>query len=240
MLDKIKVALREGGMRVCFQPMKAVYALDKPATFFEALVRLDALGKLIPAGRFMTAVQGDRETAIALDDFVLRSVAAQVKRHEDYRYAVNVTAASLALPGFEGKIDQLFGDAAKERLVIEVMEDHPLSVAAIATTHSLLKITSVYLDDVGMSFSNAQAIVSHGINGLKIDGSYVVKMLDSRPHRAIVAAVFSICMALDMVCVCEKVENPLLVEAIKTLAGHYRFLDLYLQGYAIGRPELHR
>jgi EAL domain-containing protein (putative c-di-GMP-specific phosphodiesterase class I) len=239
MLDKIKVALREGGMRVCYQPLKRIDELDQEPHFFEALVRLDALGKLISAGRFMTAVQGDHETAIALDDFVLRSVAAQVHR-SSHRYAVNVTAASLAQPDFDSKIRHLFGGKAKKQLVIELMEDQQLSAAAIATTQRMRKLTSMYLDDVGKGFNDAQAIVSLAVNGLKIDGSYVTGMITSPPHRAIVEAIFVICVALRMTCICEHVESQALIEAIKTMAKRHSFLDLYLQGYAIGRPELHR
>jgi EAL domain-containing protein (putative c-di-GMP-specific phosphodiesterase class I) len=242
MLDQIKEALRENGsgMRVCYQPMKELWSLDQPAIFFEALVRLDSLGKLVPASAFIGAVLNDVETSLALDDFVLRSVAAQIKRHENYRYAVNVTAASLASPDFDDKIRRLFGDTAKDQLVIELIEDQPLNADAVATTRRMRKLTSLYLDDVGTGFSNAEAIVSLSVDGLKIDGSYVTRMLTSPPHKAIIEAVFVICLALRMTCICEHVESPALIEALKSLAGNYRLLDLYLQGYAVGRPELHR
>lgn len=242
MLDLIKEALRENGrgMRVCYQPMKEVWSLDQPATFFEALVRLDDLGRLVPAGVFIGAVLNDTETSLALDDFVLRSVAAQIRRHENYRYAVNVTAASLASPDFDDKIRQLFGDTAKDQLVIELIEHQPLNASAVATTRRMRKLTSLYLDDVGTGFSNAEAIVALAVDGLKIDGSYVTRMLTSPPHKAIIEAVFVICLSLRMTCICEHVESPSLIEALKSLSGNYRLLELYLQGYAIGRPELHR
>lgn len=236
--DDIEAAIStdNGSLLLHYQPLKKLPDLDRPPLFFEALVRMKSGKKIIPASNFITAVLHNPPLAMKLDEWVLRSVAAQM-RTDEFRYAVNVTPASLHQPEFLHLVKDIFEDIPKNRLVIEVIETHQLHEEAIACVKALNERFCTYLDDVGEGWSNLRAIANLSVSGLKIHGRYISNMSAYQKHRAIVGGVFDICRNIQLECVCEWVETPLEVEAVSLMAAHYPFLKLYLQGYEIGRPE---
>lgn len=240
MLEQIQAALENDGegLLVHYQPIVNFTERDRPIKMYEALIRFQDGDRVVKASDFILQVLREPETCIKLDHWVLNAVAKQTREDRDtsIQYSVNVTAATLSDQKFPEQIQELFGARAKDRLIIELIEKQELSSVAITTVKALQQICSVFLDDVGEEFSNLKAIVNIPVNGLKIHGSYVSQVLESIKRRAVLRALFSICEELGLKCVCECVQTEAMIAGLATVAERYPSLNLYLQGYIIGRP----
>jgi len=240
MLERIQAALAsdDEGLLLHYQPIVKITERDRPIKMYEALVRLQDGDRVFQANDFILQVLREPETSIKLDHWVLNAVAKQMREDRDtsIQYSVNVTAATLSDQKFPAKVRELFGEQAKDRLILELIENQELHSVEIAAVKVLQEICSVFLDDVGQEFSNLKAIVNIPVNGLKIHGSYILGLLESIKRRAVVRALFGICEELGIKCVCECVQTEAVIEGLATVAERYPSLDLYLQGYIIGRP----
>ena len=194
MLEQIQAALENDGegLLLHYQPIVKITERDRPTKMYEALIRFQDGNRVANASDFILQVLREPETCIKLDHWVLNAVAKQMREDRDtsIQYSVNVTAATLSDQKFPEQIQELFGERAKDRLIIELIENQELHSVEIAAVKVLQETCSVFLDDVGQEFSNLKAIVSIPVNGLKIHGSYILGLLESIKRRAIVRALF--------------------------------------------------
>ncbi|NEQ22892.1 MAG: EAL domain-containing protein [Microcoleus sp. SIO2G3] len=231
-VDALDIALDTGeGLRVIYQPLKRLGELGRPVRFFEALLRFDLGGYAISPSRFIPLVLADSALSQKLDRFVLDRVSQQMRRDQSH-YAVNLTAASMGDRHLVGEIANIFfGLRSQERLILEVIENQRVEESSLI--EALNQHSRVWLDDVGMEFSNFGAIATLPVKGLKIHGSFVKSMIRCRRARAIVRGIFQICQELELSCVAEWVETPYHLEAIALMAVEFPGLDLWVQGWGI-------
>ena len=111
--------------------------------------------------------------------------------------------------------------------------------AAIASMDSALKFMqqlkkrgcSFALDDFGAGLSSFGYLKALPVDFLKIDGSFVRRLVESESDRAIVRSANEIGHVMGMKTVAEFVENKEILQILKDIG-----ID-YAQGYGIAMPE---
>lgn len=110
----------------------------------------------------------------------------------------------------------------------EDIEDFESAVQILAELRALgIRIT---LDDFGTGNSSLGRLKRIPVDGIKIDRSYVLDLLDSHVDRAIAKAVVTLAHSLDCTVVAEGIENEATLAYLKLIGCDSS------QGYWISRP----
>jgi EAL domain-containing protein (putative c-di-GMP-specific phosphodiesterase class I) len=118
------------------------------------------------------------------------------------------------------------------RLSIEITETVLLTdlVVAAAELDSVRALgVKVAIDDFGTGYTSLSQLGQLPISTLKIDKSFVVDMIISPEHRAVVRSIVHLATSLGLKTVAEGVEDAVIAEALADLGCDY------LQGYLITR-----
>ncbi|TIU73950.1 MAG: EAL domain-containing protein, partial [Mesorhizobium sp.] len=94
-----------------------------------------------------------------------------------------------------------------------------------------LRHCRVSLDDFGAGMSSFEYLRRFPIDAIKIDGSFVEHIADSRFDREIVSAITGIARSMGAAVVAEKVEEKNALEILMGMGVAYG------QGYFLHRPE---
>ncbi len=159
----------------------------------------------------------------------------QAAGHRGLRISVNVSAQQLSKEGFSGEVAQLLqevgvGDGALE---IEITESAVLSRAeTIAQNLAALRTlgVGVALDDFGTGYSSLTLLQRLPVDTLKIDRSFVSKILTDQTTRVIVASLIELSKQLGITPVAEGVETDEDVDQLHALGCRQ------LQGYLLAKP----
>lgn len=204
----------------------------------EVLLRvLDDDNTPIPAGIFIPMVKR-LGLGQAFDRLVVQEVMSRLARQASPapRIAINLFPGSILDAGFS---DWLCAELARQpgiagQLVFEIAEYSALEdLAALKTWVDRIRATGARtsIDHFGRGFTSFGYLCETRIDYLKIDGSFITGLTQSRDHRFFVEAVANIAHGLDITVVAEAVESE---EDIATL----RALGIDgLQGYGVGAPS---
>ncbi|MBK1680494.1 putative bifunctional diguanylate cyclase/phosphodiesterase [Rhodocyclus tenuis] len=237
-VDSVYAALARREFVLHYQPK--VDLKLKRVVGAEALIRWrhPERGLLLP-GAFLPAIEDDR-VMIALGNWVIGEALAQMQRwHEqglDLSLSVNITAQHLLAPDFLSGLRQLLlacSGPTTSRLEIEVLESSHIEDAAkveqIIVACRELGV-GFALDDFGTGYSSLAYLRRLSADTLKIDQSFVSRMLDDPSDLAIVSGVIGLAAAF---------QRRLVAEGVETIAQARRLLRLgchLVQGYGIARP----
>jgi len=126
--------------------------------------------------------------------------------------SINVSPLTLG-QGFASYVDSMIRTHAVDptRVTLEVTET--ASVRDLKTAHSTLCEVSeigvqVSLDDFGTGYSSLTYVHDLPISELKIDRSFVDRMIEERKARELVRAIIHVAKALDLRLVAEGIETP--------------------------------
>ena len=90
---------------------------------------------------------------------------------------------------------------------------------------------SFSLDDFGSGFSSYGYLKNLPVNYIKIDGAFVLNIVEDKVNSVMVRSINDVAKALNMKTVAEFAENEQIVETLKEIGVDY------MQGYQIHRPE---
>lgn len=153
----------------------------------------------------------------------------------DLTIAVNLSAAILSDPYVNELIKRAVTIWGMDptRLVLEVTEsavmEEPL---AALNTLNLLRETGarVSIDDFGTGYSSLAYLKNLPVNELKIDKSFVMKMVDNDDDAKIVKSVIDLAHNFDLTVVAEGVENEESLDSLTSMGCDVA------QGFYLGRP----
>ena len=149
--------------------------------------------------------------------------------------AVNLSTSCLSDVALADYIQQSCSDAgvAAEQLILEITESTAMDRTADSfdtLTRLRLKGFRLSVDDFGTGYSSLAQLARLPLSEIKIDRSFVMKLLSSEDARKIVDATIRLAQGMDLVSVAEGVEDEAVLGALADLGC------TLAQGYHIARP----
>ncbi len=235
---QLRFALERDELSLQYQPMASLG--DGSHCGVEALLRWNnpELGSVSPAE--FIAVAEEAGLMESIGEWVLCTACRQAKAWSDQglppiRTAVNVSTLQIrsgTLPGLLRRIQSATGLDLRW-LEIELTESVMMqdSEAALAQMRELSAMgVSVSLDDFGTGFSSLSYLSLFPFDSLKIDRSFIHRMIDDHRSAAITQAAIGIAHGLEMKVVAEGVETRQQLDYLRA-AGCDE-----MQGYLLSRP----
>ena len=207
----------------------------------EVLCRLrDDEGRLVPPIEFFEVANQARLSA-QLDRQIITAVFDWFRRRPDAlavtrKCAINIGSATLSDPEFMPFIRQLMleQNIAPAKFCFEITESNVIDdVAQSRTIVQELRAAGfrVSIDDFGTGFATYSYLKRYQVDEIKIDGTFVTALGDSKIDIEIVQSIVRIAKMLNVKTVAEFVASDTLRKQV-TLLG----VD-FVQGYAIGMPQ---
>jgi diguanylate cyclase (GGDEF)-like protein/PAS domain S-box-containing protein len=235
MAARLSAALERDSLTLYGQPVLPVQ--EGGQGYVEVLVRmLDDDGTLVMPSTFIPAAER-YGLATRLDRWVIRHAFETYARAgaPEITLAINLSGHSL-------------GDAGLTRYVREQLERHGVPPghitfevtesqavqdldAALSFVHEMHRLGCRFaLDDFGVGVSSFSYLRMLPVDGIKVDGGFVKRMMSDRADHAIVAAVAEIGRVMNISTVAEFVVDAAILDKVRELG-----ID-YAQGYHLGEP----
>jgi diguanylate cyclase (GGDEF)-like protein/PAS domain S-box-containing protein len=241
--NDLRRALARHEFRVFYQPIVAVD--DGHIAGFEALVRWQhpERGLLMP-GDFI-AVAEEMGAIIQLDRWVAEEACKQLRMwHQKFRahsrvtMSVNLSTTQLMRPDVVAGIDLilrnsgLYGQSLKLEVTESVLMENAQYASAVLEQLRALNI-AISVDDFGTGYSSLAYLRRFEIDTLKIDYSFVSRMLEDDESSEIVRTIITLAKNLGKDTVAEGVQTRSQFEALVELDVNM------VQGYFIAPPLPH-
>jgi diguanylate cyclase (GGDEF)-like protein len=210
----IQRAVSSNGFEVFYQPI-----IDTKGELcgLEALLRLrDGDGKLISSDIFIPIAEST-EAIIAVGRWVVREVCRQLREWQDsglevVPIAINVSALQIVQTNFCADILSTLSEfnIAPDLVHLELTESSVMPQDGLALDNMLkLSAEGIHfsIDDFGTGFSSLGRLHQLPVSILKIDQSFVKRMLDPNGTLPIVTTIISMAHSLNVGVVAEGVER---------------------------------
>src|SRR4051794_1633185 len=237
LIGELHGALDAGELVLHYQP-KAEIATGAVRSV-EALVRWQHPRQgLLGPGHFLPLVEQSGLTR-ALTAFVLDRALLEIRALReagyDLRVAVNLGPADLLDLGLPSEVERLLAARSFPAACLQLEVSEDVVMADVERTEEVLlglrhAGVRTALDDFGAGHSVLAHLRHLRIDELKIDRSFVMRLLEDERDAAIVHSVVDLAHRLGLTVVAEGVESP---EAWERLAGWH--CD-EAQGHLLGRP----
>lgn len=205
----------------------------------EALIRWnDPDSGLVPPSQFIPVLE---ETGMILEvgQWALGEAANVYRKWKNIgrkipRIAVNVSPIQLRQKDFARKVEEAVnsGNGATgidiEITETTVMHDVRRSMIILEAIRDLGIM--IAMDDFGTGYSSLSYLARLPIDYLKIDRSFIHKLVDNHDNLAIASAIVSMARSLGLQTIAEGVETREQVDLLKALGCHQ------MQGYYFSRP----
>ncbi|MCX6431899.1 MAG: bifunctional diguanylate cyclase/phosphodiesterase [Actinobacteria bacterium] len=230
----IRAAFDSGGddFLVYYQP---IVRLDDRSVFgVEALVRWRREGVILLPGAFIDDITKSGTMPLLTRHMIQQSLKELRSAGLPYAVAVNVAPELVTSDLIDEVRDALAsGHSTPEQLLLEITEES-LMRAPEAAALILAELRSagirIELDDFGTGWSGLSTLRDLSVDGLKIDYSFVSRILTDPTALAIVQGVATMAADLGIEVIYEGVEDEAVEEFLRT---SFRGCG---QGFAIARP----
>ncbi len=238
--NDLRRALTRNEFRVFYQPIVDIQ--DGHIAGFEALVRWQHPdeGLLLP-GRFISVAE-EMGSIIQLDRWVAEEACKQLRiwhqkfrQHSRATMSVNLSATQLMRPDVVAGIDLilrntgLYGQSLKLEVTESVLMENAQYASAVLEQLRKLKI-GISIDDFGTGYSSLSYLRRFEIDTLKIDYSFVSRMLEDDESSEIVRTIITLAKNLGKDTVAEGVQTRSQFEALVKLDVRM------VQGYFVSPP----
>lgn len=239
LVRQVDQAMLEGRIEAHYQP---IVRLDTAE-----IVGLESLARLrMPDGRIATASEfhsalSDPRIAYELTGHMIEQVARNVRQWIDaeipfQHVGINVTTGDFQRGDLADRIVSIFEreNVPLHHVVLEVNEavfmggsDHKVPLAAEALRALGILVA---LDDFGTGFASLTHLLSFPVDIIKIDRSFVTRIVSDLPSQVVVSAIIDIAHKLGMRIVAEGVETQEQADILLHLGC------VLGQGYLYSRP----
>ena len=241
-LQRLQSALKDNRFQLYHQPIVPAYGQDGGGPAMEVLVRLqDEAGHEVPPSEFVKAAERYRLMAL-VDRWVVQTTLAALGRGAipvptNRSIAINVSGQTLSDVQFlEFVVECLDSTGVNPAQVcFEITES-----AVVANLDHARRFVGVLhgmgcqfaLDDFGSGVGSFSNLKNLPMDYLKIDGSFMRNLERDSVNQAMVTAMIKLARTLNFKVIAEQVED------IATLDTARRMGVDYVQGFAVGRPQL--
>jgi diguanylate cyclase (GGDEF)-like protein len=243
-VQRIRNGLNEQRFCLFAQEIRSLRRDEPDRCRIELLLRLrDEDGKLVQPGSFMPAAERYGLMPL-IDRWVVQNAFALLASRLNASEPARLTSCAINLSG------STFGDDGFVEYVRQQFDIHPVppgmicfeitETSAIANLPSARRFIQALkklgcrfsLDDFGTGMSSFSYLKHLPVDFIKIDGSFVTEMLNSKIDRAMVEMIVHVAKVMGKSTIAEFVETD------EILAGLREIGVDYAQGYAIGKPSL--
>jgi diguanylate cyclase (GGDEF)-like protein len=215
--DELGYAVREGEMRVEYQPIVALSSGDLAG--MEALARWHHPARgIVPPATFIPLAE-ETGHIHEIGAWVLEQACVQVKEWQDrlppgrgLYLSVNVSGMQLERPRFAAEVIEMLDRVGYDptRLVLEVTESALVNEATALTHLTELRTLGVRVavDDFGTGYSSLRYLSRLPVDILKIDRSFVAELNGDPAGAAVAEAVIRLGQVLRLDTVAEGIEQP--------------------------------
>jgi diguanylate cyclase (GGDEF)-like protein/PAS domain S-box-containing protein len=225
---------------IAYQPIVALD--DFKLRGFEALVRWrHPLRGLISPANFIPVAE-EMGLIIKIDQWVLRKACEQMRQWQErfpsdppLSISVNLSGKQFAQPDLVEQIKAVLEDTKIDPRGLKLEITESVVMENIETTAALLwKLRELGLrlsiDDFGTGYSSLSYLHRFPIDTLKIDRSFISRMIDNNENREIVRTIVMLAQNLGMDVVAEGVETKAQLEELRKLECQNG------QGYLFSKP----
>jgi len=237
LFGELRRGLDRGELELHYQPK--VYLSDRRPAGVEALVRWrhPVRGVLGP-GDFLPVVQQSylmREVTAFVIETAVAQAALWRQAGLDLQVSINVSGRDLLDTGLADVIQQCLDrhNVPADALVLEIDERVLTSepAHALATAEALAAIgIGLSLDDFGTGYSSLLRLKRLPFNEVKVDASFVGRLLESPDDEVVVKSILDLAAALGIRSVAEGVESAEVASALLAMGC------VAAQGWHFGRP----
>jgi len=218
-------------LRLQYEP---IMSLDSERVAgFEALVRWQKPGRgLVHPGEFISMAE-QTELIIPMTRWVIREACRQVKYWQD-RFAefssiwvsLNLSPIYIEKCDFAAELSSRIAEQGLNatNLALEITESQLLDNADnILEGLNSLHDTGIklWIDDFGAGYSSLAYLVNFPIHSLKIDRSFISKLVREKKSNAIANAIVSLGKTLGVSVIAEGVETAEQLEYLRTISCPY-------------------
>jgi diguanylate cyclase (GGDEF)-like protein len=231
---EIRAAFEEGGedFLVYYQP---IIRLDDRSIYgVEALVRWRRGGSILPPGAFIDDITKSGAMPLLTRHMIQQSLRELRTAGLPYAVAVNVSP-ELVTSDLIGEVREALSSSRStpEQLLLEITEESLMRApesAALVLAELRRSGIRIELDDFGTGWSGLSTLRDLAVDGLKIDYSFVSRILTDPTALAIVHGVAAVAADLGIEVIYEGIEDQAVEDFLRTSFGGYG------QGFAIARP----
>jgi diguanylate cyclase (GGDEF)-like protein/PAS domain S-box-containing protein len=241
-LQRLQSALKENRFQLYHQPIVPAYGNNGGGPAMEVLVRLqDEAGHEIPPSEFVKAAERYRLMGL-VDRWVVQTTLAALGRGAipvppNRSIAINISGQTLSDGQFlEFVVECLDSTGVNSAQVcFEITES-----AVVANLDHARRFVGVLhgmgcqfaLDDFGSGVGSFSNLKNLPMDYLKIDGSFMRNLDRDSVNQAMVTAMIKLARTLNFKVIAEQVED------VATLDTARRMGVDFVQGFAVGRPQL--
>ena len=236
--SEIRNAIEDKAFEVYFQPQ--IELATEKIIGFEALVRWNHPEKGVILPSEFIPVAEESGLIVPLGEYVLRESCKRLKKWQDEGFvkqvlAVNLSARQFKDRDFMQKVVNIIQETEIEpsQLEFEITESMALDDLdyAIETLRKLKELgVSFALDDFGTGYSSLNYLKRLPVNQLKIDKSFMDKVLEDHSDQKIVETIIALAQALNLVVIAEGVECVEQADFLKAVSCDKA------QGYLYSKP----
>ncbi len=241
--NEIKNGINAGDMRLYLQPIADINTREIKG--FEALVRwlhpqqglirpdlfikaAEDSGLIVPLGRWIV------HEACRIAQYLENTPNTAGVYHQQAFISINISVRQFNDPEFFVHLEQALAESKinPKRVKLEVTES---ALSNMELAKQWIKKAKAFgvrisLDDFGTGYSSLSYLHEFDFDNLKIDQSFVRKMLHDEKSRKIVEVIMILAQKMSMEVIAEGVEEEEHIQMLKDLGCHL------LQGYIIAKP----
>jgi diguanylate cyclase (GGDEF)-like protein/PAS domain S-box-containing protein len=228
---ELRRAIENDELRVYYQPI--VSLRDGRLSGFEALVRWEhpERGTLSPA--VFIPLAEETGLVIPLDRWVLHEACRQLREWQkqihnfpNLTVSVNLSGKQVVQPGLVDKVKQVLIDTGLEPRYLKlemtesaIMENNELTRSIFAELQALG--VQVQIDDFGVGYSSLNYLSHFPVNALKIDQTFVARMIEDSNQMKIVQAIVMLTERLGVGVIAEGMETESQMMTLKKLGCQF-------------------
>jgi EAL domain-containing protein (putative c-di-GMP-specific phosphodiesterase class I) len=177
-----------------------------------------------------------------ISEWVVRESSEQIRAWQKLyssdtplKMSMNISSRQFLQPRFVEKIAAILEEVgvSAASLALEITEGVIMenSEAAVATMARLKAMgVHIHIDDFGTGYSSLSYLHHFPVNALKIDRSFISKMVTNDENREIVKTIVALAQSLNLDVIAEGVELADQLTAVKDMACRYG------QGFLFAKP----
>ena len=234
MLKSIKIALKENKITPQYQPI--FNNKTKKINRYEALIRMtDERGNIIYPGPFFLEIAKKGKLYPHVTKILIEKVFAIIRK-TGKEFSLNLSSLDIENPYMSAYILDMIkqnSDIAP-KMIFELLEDKETEDYQVVK--SFIDISKSYgikiaIDDFGSGYSNFMRILEFEPDIIKIDGSLIQDIANSKHARSTVEMIKIFADRIGAITVAEYVENKEIYDIVNAIG-----ID-YSQGFYIGKAS---